>query len=228
MADLKHLEKTYGSLDALKGKKIAMTWAYSPSYGKPLSVPQGIVCLMTRFGMNVALAHPEGYDLRPDTIEVAKKHAGESGGSFEIVNSMEDAFKDADIVYPKSWAPFSVMEQRTKLLRGGKAKELDALEQDCLANNASYRNWECTEDLMKATKGGEALYMHCLPADITDVSCEAGEVAASVFERYRLRTYNEAEHKLYVMAAMMLLTRFEDPVDVLKTLVALNEPRRLG
>ena len=45
----------------LRGKKIAMTWAYSPSYGKPLSVPQGIITLMTRFGMDVTLAHPEGY-----------------------------------------------------------------------------------------------------------------------------------------------------------------------
>src|SRR5512136_2701746 len=71
MADLLHLQKTYGGLDRLRGKTIAMTWAYSPSYGKPLSVPQGIICLMTRFGMNVVLAHPEGYDLQPEALEIA-------------------------------------------------------------------------------------------------------------------------------------------------------------
>ncbi len=71
MADLQHLVQTFGSLDQLKGKKIAMTWAYSPSYGKPLSVPQGIISLMTRFGMDVALAHPEGYDLVPECMENA-------------------------------------------------------------------------------------------------------------------------------------------------------------
>src|SRR5215218_523559 len=68
MADLMHLQKTFGSLENLKGKKIAMTWAYSPSYGKPLSVPQAIIALMTRFGMHVTLAHPEGYDLVPSTV----------------------------------------------------------------------------------------------------------------------------------------------------------------
>ncbi len=73
MADLAWLQEHFGSLESLKGKKIAMTWAYSPSYGKPLSVPQGIIGLMTRFGMDVTLAHPEGYDLIPDVIEVAKR-----------------------------------------------------------------------------------------------------------------------------------------------------------
>src|SRR5205085_10210510 len=107
-----HLQKTFGSLENLKGKKIAMTWAYSPSYGKPLSVPQAIITLMTRFGMNVVLAHPEGYDLVPETIQTASKHAKESGGSFQNVHNMEEAFRDADIVYPKSWAPFKVMQER--------------------------------------------------------------------------------------------------------------------
>lgn len=96
------LREHFGSLENLKGKKIAMTWAYSPSYGKPLSVPQGIIGLMTRYGMDVTLAHPEGYDLIPDVIDVAKNNAKQSGGSFKQVTSMEEAFKDADIVYPKS------------------------------------------------------------------------------------------------------------------------------
>ncbi len=69
MADLVQLKTHFGSLENLRGKKIAMTWAYSPSYGKPLSVPQGIIGLMTRFGMNVSLAYPEGYGLIPDVIE---------------------------------------------------------------------------------------------------------------------------------------------------------------
>jgi len=75
MADLLHLKNTYGSLEALKGKKIVMSWAYSPSYGKPMSVPQGIIALMTRFGMHVELAYPEGYDLIPEIVEKAGKNA---------------------------------------------------------------------------------------------------------------------------------------------------------
>jgi knotted carbamoyltransferase YgeW len=227
MADLLHLQKTFGSLEALRGKRIAMTWAYSPSYGKPLSVPQGIIGLMTRFGMDVVLAHPEGYDLIPETIEIARRHAAESGGKFSQVTSLDDAFRNADIVYPKSWAPFQVMQERTTLLRGGQAHALDELEKRCLANNAKHRDWECTEKLMALTRGGKALYMHCLPADITDVSCKEGEVAASVFDRYRDATYNEASHKPFVIAAMMLLTRFADPAGALRGLVSAARPRRL-
>lgn len=119
MADLLHLANEYGSLDALRGKKIVMSWAYSPSYGKPLSVPQGIIALMTRFGMNVELAYPEGYDLIPEIVEIARKNATQSGGSFKVSHSMTDAMRDADIVYPKSWAPFHIMQQRTQLLMNG-------------------------------------------------------------------------------------------------------------
>src|SRR5205085_11497916 len=152
-----HLQKTFGSLENLKGKKIAMTWAYSPSYGKPLSVPQGIITLMTRFGMDVTLAHPEGYELVPETLNIAAKHAKESGGAFKKTYSMEEAFNDADIVYPKSWAPFRVMEERTRILRAGEQDKLKALEKDALANNAKYKSWECTDKLMGATKSGKAL-----------------------------------------------------------------------
>jgi knotted carbamoyltransferase YgeW len=218
MADLLHLKTVFGSLENLKGKKIAMTWAYSPSYGKPLSVPQGIIGLMTRFGMQVDLAYPEGYGLIPDVVELAGKQAKESGGNFRVVNSMEEAFAGADIVYPKSWAPFHVMQQRTGLLRKNDHDGLKSLEKECLANNARYKNWECTEEKMKLTNEGKALYMHCLPADISGVSCNEGEVAATVFERYRVPLYKQAGFKPYIIAAMMLTNRFEDPARLLRNL----------
>ncbi len=236
MADLMHLQATFGSLEALRGKQLAMTWAYSPSYGKPLSVPQGIVGLMTRFGMDVTLAHPPGYDLMPEIPAIARRQASESGGSFKITDSMDEAFSGADIVYPKSWAPYQVMQRRTELLRGGSSPEggqtdmsdqLGELEQECLAKNAEHRDWECSEERMASTRDGKALYMHCLPADITGVSCEQGEVAASVFERYRAATYREAEHKPYVMAAMILLARFEHPERVLLKLLSDGRRRQM-
>ncbi|GAK50628.1 aspartate/ornithine carbamoyltransferase, Asp/Orn binding domain family [Candidatus Moduliflexus flocculans] len=226
MADLAYLKQYFGGLDQLKGKKIAMTWAYSPSYGKPLSVPQGVIGLMTRFGMNVALAYPEGYNLIPETLDIARQNATRSGGSFEIANSMEAAFADADIVYPKSWAPYSVMEERTQLLSAKDYDSLKALEQRCLQNNAKFTNWECTEALMSRTKGGNALYMHCLPADITDVSCKQGEVSKSVFEKARIDTYKEASWKPFVIAAMIFLSKFEQPGSVLEELVK-RSPKRV-
>ena len=227
MADLLHLKSVFGSLENLKGKKIAMTWAYSPSYGKPLSVPQGIIGLMTRLGMQVDLAYPKGYELIPEVVELAAKQAKESEGSFRIVNSMDEAFKDADIVYPKSWAPFHVMQRRTELLRASDHEGLKGLEKECLANNARFKDWECTEEKMKLTKDGEALYMHCLPADISGISCKQGEVEASVFERYRIPLYKQAGFKPYIIASMMLTNRFENPAEVLRKLSSERKPRTI-
>jgi len=225
LADLMHLENEFGSLQNLKGKKIAMTWAYSPSYGKPLSVPQGIIGLMTRFGMNVELAHPEGYELLPEIVALAAENASKSGGSFKVSNSMDSAFADADIVYPKSWAPFNVMLQRTPLLRNNNHQGLKDLEKACLANNAQFKDWECTEEKMALTKNGSALYMHCLPADISGVSCEAGEVQKEVFEKYRIKTYKEAGFKPYIIAAMMFANKFEHPEEVIEKLIYIKKPR---
>lgn len=212
MADLMQLKSHFGSLEKLRGRKIAMTWAYSPSYGKPLSVPQGVIGLMTRFGMDVTLAYPEGYGLIPDVVETARKQSRKSGGKFEVVSSMEEAFAGADVVYPKSWAPYNVMLKRTPLLKKGDRDGLKHLEKECLANNAKYKHWECDEKKMKLTKGGEALYMHCLPADISGVSSAQGEVSKGVFEKYRLATYREASFKPFVIAAMILMARLKDPV----------------
>ncbi len=218
MADLVHLKNHFGSLENLRGKKIAMSWAYSPSYGKPLSVPQGIIGLMTRFGMNVTLAYPEGYGLIPDVVELAKLNSKKCGGQFEVVSSMEEAFASADVVYPKSWASYNVMQRRTPLLKKGDREGLKALEQECLTNNAHFKNWECDEKKMKLTKDGNALYMHCLPADISGVSCAQGEVSASVFEKYRIPTYHEASYKPFVIAAMILMARVQDLNETLKKL----------
>ncbi|OGO79302.1 MAG: knotted carbamoyltransferase YgeW [Clostridiales bacterium GWB2_37_7] len=225
MADLLHIVNYFGGIENLKGKKLAMTWAYSPSYGKPLSVPQGIIALMTRMGMEVTLAHPEGYELMPEVIEIAKENAARSGGKFEMTTFMQDAFKDADIVYPKSWAPFKAMERRTDLYGNGDFDGIKCLEKELLAQNASHKDWECTEEMMLLTKNAQTLYMHCLPADITGVSCKEGEVSASVFDRYRVELYKEAGFKPYIIAAMMFLSKVENPVEIIEKLIENSTPR---
>ena len=219
LADLAWLRQHFGSLENLKGKKIAMTWAYSPSYGKPLSVPQGIIGLMSRFGMDVRLAYPQGYDLIPEVMDIAKAQTAKNGGKFSVSNSMEEAFDGADIVYPKSWAPYHVMERRTEMLKHSDKEGLRELEKECLANNAKHTNWECTRAMMNRTADKKALYMHCLPADITDVSCKAGEVSADVFEQYRIPTYHEASYKPFVISALMFLTRIKNPGAKLETII---------
>ena len=228
MADMLHIIHYFGGVENLKGKKVAMTWAYSPSYGKPLSVPQGVIGLMTRLGMDVTLAYPEGYEVMDEVVAVAKKNAEESGGKFEITNDMKEAFKDADVVYPKSWAPFKAMEERTELYGNGDLEGIKALERRLLAQNANHKDWECTEEMMKLTKGGKALYLHCLPADITGVSCKAGEVAASVFDRYRDPLYKQASFKPYIIAAMIFLAKVKDPAAKLLELEARGTLRHNG
>lgn len=226
MADMLHVIHYFGGVENLKGKKVAMTWAYSPSYGKPLSVPQGVIGLFTRFGMNVELAHPEGYDIFPEVEEIAEKNAKASGGSFRKVATMEEAFQDADIVYPKSWAPFAAMEERTKLYAKGDQKGIDELEQRLLAQNATHKDWTCSEEMMKRTHDGKALYLHCLPADISGLSCPEGEVDDSVFDRYLVPLYKQASYKPYVIAAMIFMSKVKDPVNALLTMDASDAKRK--
>ena len=226
MADMLHVIHHFGGVENLKGKKIAMTWAYSPSYGKPLSVPQGIIGLFSRFGMDVVLAHPEGYEIMPEVEKIAEENAKKSGGSFKKTNCMKEAFENADIVYPKSWAPFKAMEERTKLYREGDKAGIDALEKRLLAQNAEHKDWACTEEMMSLTKDGKALYMHCLPADITGLSCKEGEVDNSVFDRYIVPLYKEASYKPYIIAAMIFLAKVKNPVDALMDLERKGDKRK--
>ncbi len=226
MADMLHIIHELGGVENLKGKKVAMTWAYSPSYGKPLSVPQGVIGLFTRFGMDVVLAHPEGYEVMPEIEDIARANAEKTGGSFTKTNSMAEAFADADIVYPKSWAPFAAMEERTKLYQAGDKAGIDELEQRLLAQNAQHKDWTCSEEMMKLTKDGKALYLHCLPADITGLSCPEGEVDNSVFDRYIVPLYKEASFKPYIIAAMIFLAQVKDPVKALLELDSAPEKRK--
>lgn len=223
MSDLCKIKDHFGSLENLKGKKIAMTWAYSPSYGKPLSVAQGMIGLMTRFGMDVVLAHPEGYDVMSEVVDVAKKNSEENGGSFTVTNDMDEAFKDADVVCPKSWASFDVMVKRRDLLHANDQEGLNALEQSCLKENADHMDWECTEEKMALTN--EALYMHPLPADITGLSCEHGEVSHEVFDRFIKETYHQASFKPYVIMAMIWLSKCKDPAGKLEEILKAGKER---
>jgi ornithine carbamoyltransferase len=130
------------------------------------------------------------------------------------------------VVYPKSWAPAVVMRERTRILRAGEKEKLKDLEREALATNAKHQHWECNEALMRGTKGGAARYLHCLPADVTDVSCAAGEVSRAVFEKARLDTYREASHKPFIVAALILLTRFADPAALLTRWAGERRPRK--
>jgi knotted carbamoyltransferase YgeW len=199
LADLLYAKEKHPA--GLAGRKVAVTWAYSPSYAKPLSVPQGLITLLTRYGAHVTLAHPGGYRLMDERVDLARTNADASGGSFTVTDSMDDAFRGADIVYPKSWGPYDLMLERVDARREGGKDRLKEIEGRALARNAEYRDWICDERRMALTAGGNALYMHCLPADIGD------EVSPGVMERYRFDVARQANKKVYVIMALLAIAK---------------------
>jgi knotted carbamoyltransferase YgeW len=199
LADLLWLREHFRG--SLRGRTIAVSWAYSPSYAKPLSVPQGLITLLPRFGAHVRLAHPEGYALLPGPLKKAEHNAAEGGGSFRIVPTMDEAFKGADAVYPKSWGPFALMQERVEANRAGDRGRLAEIEARALETNARHRDWICDERRMGLTK--EALYLHCLPADI------GAEVSPGVMERFRLAVARQANKKVYVIMALLAAAKVE-------------------
>lgn len=166
-----------------KNLKVSVIWAYARSHKKPISVPLTQILLFPRYGMDVTLAYPEGYDLPDWAVEKARKNALENGGSFRITHNMEEAYKDADIVIPKNWGSW-VNNQSTEVID-------DLLE--------SYKSWKCTEEMM-ALASPNVHYMHALPAD------RGNEVEDSVIDGEHSIVYPEAENRLHTAKAVMVMT----------------------
>lgn len=199
LADLMTIRETFGK--DLKGKKIAVSWAYAPSYAKPLSVPQGLITLMTRFGMDVTLAHPPEFKLMEPTMESARSNAKEAGTKFAVTDDMDAAFEGADIVYPKSWGAYDLMHERLDLKT---QDQLRANEEACLKLNAKYKSWICDERRM-GIAAKEAIYMHCLPAD------RGSEVTDAVIDGPQSVVFPEAENRLHTAKAIMACVMRERP-----------------
>ncbi len=187
LADLMTMREQFGK--DLRGRKLAVSWAYAPSYAKPLSVPQGLIMLMPRFGLDVTLAHPPEYKLMPETLEAARENARQAGVKFEIVDSMEEAFRGADVVIPKSWGCLSM---------GSKPQE-------SLEIAKKYRHWITDEAKMKLAKPG-ARYMHPLPAD------RGNEVTDQVLYGPQSVIFDEAENRLHTAKAIMALTMADQEI----------------
>ncbi|RKX77844.1 MAG: ornithine carbamoyltransferase [Spirochaetes bacterium] len=181
LADLLTIKEKFG--DNLRGKKFVISWTYAPNYIRPLSMPQSLILLMPRFGMDVTLAHPEEFSLKPEIVEQAKANAREAGVKFNIVSNMEEAFEDAHIVYAKSWGP--IMHTKDK--------------KEGLALIEKYPDWMVDKRKMEIALK-EAIYMHCMPAD-RDI-----EVTSEVLDGPQSVIYDEAENRLHINKALMALT----------------------
>ncbi len=167
----------------LRRKKIAVSWAYAASYQKPISVPQSLILQLTRFGMDVVLARPPEYKLMPDIVQQARDNARRYGGTFEMTDSMDEAFKDADVVYPKSWGALLTTQDNAESARIGK----------------QYSSWITDQRRMKLAKD-DCVYMHCLPADRNI------EVTDQVIDGPQSVVFDEAENRLHAQKAVMALT----------------------
>jgi N-acetylornithine carbamoyltransferase len=181
LADLMTLREHRG--DDLRGLRVAMSWAYAPSYARPLSVPQGIATLLPRFGIDVVLAHPPGFDLMPDVLARAEAAAKEGGATITFTDDMDEAFRGADVVYPKSWGRLDAFTE----------------ESTALAESGAHSDWICDARRMALAAPG-ALYMHCLPAD------RGKEVTDEVIDGPQSVVFDEAENRMHTAKALLALT----------------------
>jgi len=167
----------------LRRKKMVVSWAYAASYQKPMSVPQSLILQMPRFGLDVVLAHPPEFRLMPDIMDQAREQARKFGTSFEVVDDMDEAFRNADIIYAKSWGAM-VHTQDEK--QGAEIIK-------------KYASWIMDGRRMKLAKE-DAIYMHPLPAD------RNVEVTDGVIDSTQSVVYDEAENRLHAQKAVMALT----------------------
>ena len=167
----------------LRRKKVVVSWAYAASYSKPISVPQSLILQMTRFGCDVVLAHPPEFKLMPEIMEQARENARKYQVGFDVTDDMDEAFRDADVVYPKSWGPLLTTTSKEE----GKAV------------TDQYSSWITDERRMALTKP-DSIYMHCLPAD------RGVEVTDGVIDGPHSVVYDEAENRMHAQKAVMALT----------------------
>lgn len=175
-------------LGGFRGKKFVMSWAYSPSYEKPLSVPQSAIIAATKLGMDVVQVQPEGFELDEEVISACKKMAQQNGSKFEVMYDMKEAFRDAEVVYPKCWGSKAEFE---KVAKGNDKGMLELFEKN--------KHWTCDQEMLNLAKN-DVLYMHCLPAD------RGFEVTNEVIDGPNSVVFDEAENRLHFQKAVMALT----------------------
>ncbi len=187
--DLYHPHQTLADLLTIReklgdprGKTITVSWAYASSYQKPISVPQDLILLASRFGMNVRLVHPPEFKLMPELVDEAAQNAKASGGSFEMLDDFDAGFRGTDVAYAKSW--------------GAMLTATD--EADGAAIASKYTDW-ITDERRMALANPEAIFMHPLPAD------RNVEVADAVIDGPQSVVYDEAENRLHAQKAVMAL-----------------------
>jgi N-acetylornithine carbamoyltransferase len=180
LADLMTIIERFGDP---RGRTATVSWACAKTYSKPLSVPQSLIMLLPRFGMNVRLVHPPEFGLMPEMVDQARENARVGRASFEILHDFDEGVRGTDVLYAKSW--------------GAALTTTDEAEEQRLV--AAYESW-ITDDRRLATAGEDAIYLHPLPAE------RGVEVTDEVIDGPRSAVYDQAENRLHGQKAVMALT----------------------
>ena len=175
LADLVTIEELFQGID---GQKVTLTWANHPR-ALPMAVGNSALLAFARMGLDVTLAHPEGFEFQEPIMNLAREFAEESGGKVRVSNDRFDAAKGADIVYAKSWG---------SLLR---YEDKDAEQ----ALREQHRDWIVDSELMSQTR--RAYFMHCLPVRRNVV------VTDDVIDSNRSVVLKEAENRLHAQKASL-------------------------
>ncbi|MGQ9585921.1 MAG: ornithine carbamoyltransferase [Anaerolineae bacterium] len=185
MADIMTVKEKLGTLE---GRKLAMCWAYSPDTKKPLSVAHSMLAVASYFGMELVLAHPKGYELHPEVLSRVRANIAQHGGSFNIVDDMDEACNNADVIYAKSWTNRLLWPPETPTVQ----------EQELTALAEANKDWICDSRRMSLAKK-KAIYLHCLP-------CSRGyEVTADVIDGPQSAVFDQAENRLHAQKAILSL-----------------------
>jgi N-acetylornithine carbamoyltransferase len=178
MADLMTIENRLGSATR---EPIVITWAWHPK-ALPMAVPNSILVEAAKFGMDVRLCHPKGWELDDQIMQQARGLASAAGGSVQVYNELdEQVLKGARVVYAKSWG--SITNYRNP-------EEEERLKQPLRSK------WRVRMEHMEATDN--AFFMHCLPVRRGVI------VDDEVLDSDRNAAYDEAENRLHVQKAMLL------------------------
>ena len=183
LADIMGLRKHLGP--DLKGKKLLLYWGHGSLARSWCSVQEALL-IYSRFGMDVTIAGPEGYDLDPAVIESSKKNCRDNGRKFEITHDPVDGYRGAHVVYSRNW-------MSPNAYHDGEFHRQEEVEAAL-----RFSQWICDEKKMKLTDRG--LYIHPMPID------RGHEVTDEVASGPRSIIYDVAENRLHVQKAIMALT----------------------
>lgn len=172
-------------MDILKGKKLTMVWGHGALARSWCSVQEAIL-IGSRYGMDITIANPEGYDLDPEVLKMTEDNCNANNAHFDTTNSLTKGYEGAHVVYSRNW-------MSPEAYKDGEMDKPGEIEKAL-----KYTDWICDADKMSLTDN--AIYTHPMPIDRNH------EVTDEVASGPRSAIYDIAENRLHAQKAVMALT----------------------